>query len=63
MKINVDGLNQHGFKLGHSTTTAAIELQSEIAGHLDEGDCCLFYSVDLSAAFDLICPGIFVQKP
>ncbi len=60
--FDTDGPNQHGFKSGHSTTTAAIELQDFIADNLDRGNHCLVYSTDLSAAFDLIRPGIFVEK-
>jgi hypothetical protein len=57
-----DGLNQHGFKAGHSTVSAALELQDEIAKNLDKNRSCLIYSMDLSAAFDLIRPGIFAKK-
>lgn len=60
--LETDGPNQHGFKPAHSTTTAAIEIQSHIAEHLDANKQCLIYSMDLSAAFDLIRPGIFVSK-
>jgi len=62
MSTKADGINQHGFRSGHSTTTAAIEIQNCIADVLDRGKECLIYSVDLSAAFDLIKPGIFVNK-
>ncbi len=37
-------------------------MQSEIAKEIDNDKKCLIYSVDLSAAFDLIRPGIFVSK-
>jgi hypothetical protein len=57
-----DGENQHGFKAGHSTVTAALDLQNEIAKNLDAKKKCLVYSMDLSAAFDLIRPGIFSKK-
>jgi hypothetical protein len=57
-----DGINQHGFRSYHSTSTAAIEVQDAIASALDENLPCLVYSVDLSAAFDLVRPGIFVKK-
>ncbi len=57
-----DGRNQHGFKAGHSTVTAALELQNEIAQSLDAKKRCLVYSMDLSAAFDLIRPGVFAKK-
>lgn len=60
--LETDGPNQHGFKSAHSTTTAAVEIQSHIAEQLDANKQCLVYSMDLSAAFDLIRPGIFVNK-
>lgn len=60
--LDTDGPNQHGFKPAHSTITASIELQSFLACQLDKGKQCLMYSTDLSAAFDLIRPGIFVSK-
>ena len=60
--FDTDGPNQHGFKPGHSTTTAAVELQEYIADALDRNKQCLVYSTDLSAAFDLIRPGLFVEK-
>jgi hypothetical protein len=50
----VDGINQHGFRAGHSTITAAIDLQAAIAEEFDKDNKCLLYSMNLSAAFDLI---------
>jgi len=62
LPADIDGLNQHGFRPCHSTTTAALEIQSVVASLLDQRRICLMYSADLSAAFDLIRPGIFHQK-
>jgi hypothetical protein len=39
-----------------------MELQSVLADELDVGHQCTVYSMDLSAAFDLIRPGTFVRK-
>ncbi len=50
----MEGTSQHGFRPHHSTTTACLELQSVIAKGLDEGKVVAVYSVDLSAAFDLL---------
>jgi hypothetical protein len=61
-KLETDGWNQHGFKANHSTTTAALEIQDRLAHYLDSGLKCVLYSVDLSAAFDLIRPGMFIKK-
>ncbi len=62
ISYDTDGPNQHGFRSGHSTVTAAVELQDAICEALDKKKLCLVYSVDLSAAFDLIRPGLFYEK-
>jgi hypothetical protein len=54
-----DGLHQHGFKRHHSTETALLTLQSYMADALDKKLPTLVYSVDLSAAFDLLLPDKF----
>ncbi len=59
---DIDGLNQHGFRPNHSTVTAALHLQTALAEELDKNRMCIVYSMDLSAAFDLIRPGMFVKK-
>ncbi len=59
---DIDGINQHGFRSHHSTTTAALEVQDQIAMALDDKKKCIVYSMDLSAAFDLVRPGIFARK-
>jgi len=55
----LEGAHQHGFKSGHSTSTAMVELQNKITNELDKGKRCVLYSVDLSAAFDLLRPKTF----
>jgi len=50
----LEGPWQHGFRNGHSTVTAALELQSIISHIVDRGKMAYVYSVDLSAAFDLL---------
>jgi hypothetical protein len=57
----LEGLYQHGFRKCHSTTTALLQLQDVISKHLEGGRLCLVYSVDLSAAFDVFRPDLFVQ--
>jgi hypothetical protein len=61
-ETETDGEHQHGFRPGHSTSTAMVEVQSILANELDANKTCLIYSVDLSAAFDLVRPGVFVKK-
>lgn len=46
--------NQHGFKPGHSTTTAALSIQSRIAKAFERKHHVLVITLDLSAAFDLL---------
>jgi hypothetical protein len=53
---------QHGFKRGHSTVTAALELQHHIASALDRKRKVAVYSLDLSAAFDLLRPDLLVSQ-
>jgi len=55
-KLNseIDGLNQHGFRPHHSTLMAALEIQTILADFLDQKKEVGIYSVDLSAAFDLV---------
>jgi len=57
----LDGSFQHGFKKNRSTTTAMLELQDYVATELDKNRIVGTYSIDLSAAFDLLRPDIFYQ--
>ena len=57
----LDGLNQHGFRSCHNTTTAAIEIQYLLSTYADKKCEVAIYSIDLSAAFDLINPRIFSE--
>jgi len=58
-QIQLVGDNQHGFRAKHSTTTALLEVQSALATSMDNGKYTLVYSVDMSAAFDLLRPDMF----
>jgi hypothetical protein len=55
----LEGHHQHGFRKHHSTETALLTLQSYMAHALDNKLPTLVYSVDLSAAFDLLRPDKF----
>jgi len=55
----LDGKHQHGFKKQRSTTTAMLEVQHFVATNLDQGKIVGTYSLDLSAAFDLLRPDVF----
>jgi len=52
----------HGFKKNRSTATAMIELQDFVASSLDQGKIVGTYSLDLSAAFDLLRPDVFYNN-
>jgi len=56
---DVEGTHQHGFRKNRSTTTALLEMQSNIARNLDKGSFTACYSIDMSAAFDVLRPHIF----
>jgi len=56
-----DGSHQHGFKAHHSTTTAMLALQEIIATKLDDKMNVVVYSLDLSAAFDMLRVDTFVE--
>ncbi len=59
---NVDGIHQHGFREKHGTATAVLDLQRIIAEHLDQKQECMIYSVDLSAAFDMLRRDTFIRN-
>lgn len=50
----LEGNHQHGFRSGHSTSTALLDIQKGIAEELENNRMCILYSIDLSAAFDLL---------
>jgi hypothetical protein len=58
---NFEGSHQHGFRQKHSTETALIMLQSDVSQVLESKKPGLIYSIDLSAAFDLLKPDKFFE--
>jgi exonuclease III len=59
---NIEGQHQHGFRKKRSTITALLEIQHEIASRLDRNEHITTYSIDMSAAFDLLRPDVFHLK-
>jgi len=55
------GPSQHGFCPGHSTTTL-MEVKDTILDILDSGNTAVMYSLDLSAAFDMLRKDTFVER-
>lgn len=49
-----DDVAQHGFRSDHSTVTACLDVQSKIAQALDKKLCTAIYTMDMSAAFDML---------
>jgi len=56
--IGAEGSFQHGYRKSHSTTTALLEIQARVSTHLDNKKMVAMYSMDLSAAFDVLRPEI-----
>ena len=54
--------NQFGFRKGHSTSTAILELIHKINNAIDEGKFTLAVFIDLSKAFDVIDHEILIKK-
>jgi hypothetical protein len=59
---DIEGQNQHGFRKQRSTITALLEIQHSISQALDRNKHVSTYSIDMSAAFDLLRPHIFHLK-
>ena len=59
--MSVDPL-QSAYRSGHSTETAIVKLSTDIVSNLDRGHCVILASLDLSAAFDTVDHGIFLQQ-
>jgi hypothetical protein len=53
---------QHGFRRNHSTTTAALTIQNNIARALDKKKKVVVVSTDMSAAFDLLDKKILLPR-
>jgi len=58
----LDGRFQHGFKSNRSTVSAMLEVQDFVAGELDANKIVGLYSLDLSAAFDVLRPDVFYRN-
>jgi len=55
------GDNQHGFRSGCSTTTCLLQLKDAVCDKLDLRENVMIYSLDLSAAFDMLRPDTFKE--
>ena len=52
----------HGFRAGHSTTTALIQMQQQWLDGFDKGEISALLALDMSAAFDLVLHKILLEK-
>ncbi len=59
---NIEGQAQHGFRRYRGTLTAQLELQHWLSSALDDSLLVSVYSIDMSAAFDLLRPNIFHES-
>jgi len=59
--LDMEGQWQHGFRRNHSTLTACLQLQSYIAAGINARKIVAVYSIDLSAAFDLLRADILIE--
>jgi hypothetical protein len=61
-ELDLTGQNQHGFKRGKSTATLSIDLQSCITRALDNDECVMVSSLNLSAAFDIVNIDLLIKR-
>ena len=54
--------NHHGFRAGHSTTTAMIQMYDSWVQAADKGELTGVCMLDMSAAFDVVDHGILLKK-
>ena len=54
--------NQYGFRPGHSTEHAALELVDKITTQMDNNETPIYIFLDLSKAFDTIDHNILLDK-
>ncbi|CAB0037088.1 unnamed protein product [Trichogramma brassicae] len=59
---NLLDARQHGFRTGHSTQTALLELTEAVRNAVEKSKVTLLVSFDLSKAFDTIDHGLLVAK-
>jgi len=58
---HAEGDHQHAYRKCHSTETALLTIQSYMSNIIESKKHAILYSVDLSAAFDLLRPDLFYK--
>ena len=61
-KYLIPAQDQHGFRREHSTTSALLQLTTDVAVGLKPPDRTVCVAVDLSAAFDIVCHNNLLSK-
>jgi len=59
---NLVGKHQHAYRKFHSTSTCLMEINNKICSDIDSKMKSVMYTVDLSAAFDLLRADIFLER-
>ena len=57
-----NGKYQSAYRVGHSTETALIRVQSDILEAMDSGKCVFLVLLDLSAAFDTVSHDVLLSR-
>ena len=61
-KHSLYGKYQSAYRVGHSTETALIRVQSDILEAMDSGKCVFLVLLDLSAAFDTVSHDVLLSR-
>ena len=61
-EMSLTGQDQHGFKKGHSTVTAMLQIQAKMGDFLESKNLVALTSLDLSCAFDVVNHSLLVNK-
>ena len=54
--------NHHGFRANHNTTTALLQMYDTWVEAMDRGEATGVVFLDMSAAFDMVCHRVLLQK-
>jgi hypothetical protein len=61
-KVDLTNVKQHGFKRNKNTSTLSAALLSQTAPAIDDEECVIVASVDLSLVFDLVNVNLLIKR-